>query len=164
MCSPSMRARGTPTRRAIASLEAIICSVRSYTTMASGHCSKMLESRNVLARCEWLIFPSVSRVNMGPCVGHTSRWATDQYGCTRHRVSVHSPKWVFARDRFASTHSRRRNYAGMRHSEGGVTFRIVWYEGWPYPVTGHPRRADEESRHWHVQTRDGVWHPVMTRE
>jgi hypothetical protein len=45
-----------------------------------------------------------------------------------------------------------------------VAFRIVWYEGWPYPVTGHPRRADEESSHWYVQTRDGVWHPVMNRE
>ena len=44
-----------------------------------------------------------------------------------------------------------------------MAFRIVWYEGWPYPVTGHPRQPDEQSSHWYVQTRDGVWHPVMKR-
>src|SRR5213079_1397855 len=46
----------------------------------------------------------------------------------------------------------------------GVAFRIVWYDVWPYPVTGHRRRPDEESSHWYVQTRDGVWHPMMQRE
>lgn len=45
-----------------------------------------------------------------------------------------------------------------------MAFRIVWHEGWPYPVTGHPRRPDEESSHWYVQTRDGAWHSVMRRE
>ena len=44
-----------------------------------------------------------------------------------------------------------------------MAFRIVWHEGWPYPVTGHPNRHDEEASHWYVQTRDGTWHPVARR-
>lgn len=45
-----------------------------------------------------------------------------------------------------------------------MAFRIVWYAGWPYPVTGQPTRHDEEAAHWYVQTRDGAWHPVAERQ
>ena len=44
-----------------------------------------------------------------------------------------------------------------------MAFRILWHEGWPYPVTGHPSRHDEDASHWYVQTRDGTWHPVVGR-
>lgn len=38
-----------------------------------------------------------------------------------------------------------------------------WYEGWPYPVTAHPTRHDQEASDWYVQTRDGTWYPVCSR-
>lgn len=44
-----------------------------------------------------------------------------------------------------------------------MAFRILWHEGWPYPVTGHPARHDEDASHWYVQTRDGTWHSVVRR-
>ena len=44
-----------------------------------------------------------------------------------------------------------------------MAFRILWHEGWPYPVTGHPTRHNEDASHWYVQTRDGTWHPVVRR-
>jgi hypothetical protein len=44
-----------------------------------------------------------------------------------------------------------------------VAFRILWHEGWPHPVTGHPARHDQDASHWYVQTRDGMWHTVVRR-
>lgn len=44
-----------------------------------------------------------------------------------------------------------------------MTFRILWHDGWPYPVTGHPVGPDEEADSWFVQTREGAWHAVVER-
>jgi hypothetical protein len=64
----------------------------------------------------------------------------------------------------ASTHSIDGKDVTARPERGAdVAFRILWHEGWPYPVTGHPSRHDEEASHWYVQTRDGSWHPVVRR-
>ena len=45
-----------------------------------------------------------------------------------------------------------------------MAFRILWHDGWPYPVTGHPFQYDTEEAHWFVQTRDGSWRRVVRRE
>lgn len=45
-----------------------------------------------------------------------------------------------------------------------MAFRILWHDGWPYPVTGHPFRPDAEEAHWFLQTRDGTWRPIVRRE
>lgn len=45
-----------------------------------------------------------------------------------------------------------------------MAFRILWHDGWPYPVTGHPFQYDAEEAHWFVQTRDGSWRQVVRRQ
>ncbi len=45
-----------------------------------------------------------------------------------------------------------------------MSFRILWHDGWPYPVTGHPFQYDVEEGHWFVQIRDGTWHQIVRRE
>jgi hypothetical protein len=45
-----------------------------------------------------------------------------------------------------------------------MAFRILWHDGWPYPVTGHPFQYDAEEVHWFVQTRDGSWRQVVRRQ
>jgi hypothetical protein len=43
------------------------------------------------------------------------------------------------------------------------TMHIVWFNGRPYPVSSHPSGVDDPGTHWHVQTPDGEWHPIMRR-
>lgn len=45
-----------------------------------------------------------------------------------------------------------------------VTMRIVWFNGRAYPVTAHPLGLHDRGTHWHVQTEDGAWHPIVERE
>jgi len=45
-----------------------------------------------------------------------------------------------------------------------MAFRILWHDGWPYPVTGHPFHYGVEESHWYVQTRDGTWRPIVRRD
>jgi len=44
-----------------------------------------------------------------------------------------------------------------------VAFRILWHDGWPYPVSGHPFGPHQHDDSWFIQTRDGVWHAVVRR-
>jgi hypothetical protein len=44
-----------------------------------------------------------------------------------------------------------------------VAFRILWHEGWPYPVTGDPFGPEPHQGSWFIQTRDGIWHAVVRR-